>query len=348
MVKGGFHTCAKSTQGCKGSCLAHSSGGSFFLGGGRDVSKLKGPRLAQYNRSMAFFDNPKEFAIKAYDEIAKIRDQAKKKNLLPVVRFNVTSDIHPRIFSSLIKAFPDVVFDDYTKLNYDPIAPNHHVTYSSSGVMQPRGMNGVPVGVWNDESNWKQMRRRLDDGFNISMPFSSKDMLPKAVWDQETGRFYRVVDGDSHDYRFVNKQPPGAAGVVVGLKNKDKGSKGPISAITSGGFLTHFDPSTNKDGIVAIAPQDAARRMMEKDLVKTRDAVPTGHRWVHADMMTKEAREFLNSFMEKEKNNHLKYVPDIEEARAYAEGGAVNRDTRMREEKALMHAYHFPHADEYF
>jgi hypothetical protein len=347
MVKGGFHICAKSTQGCKGSCLAHSSGGNFFLGGGRDVSELKGPRLDQYNRSMAFFDKPDAFAVKAYDEIKKIRDKAKKKNLLPVVRFNATSDIHPRIFSSLIKAFPDVVFDDYTKLNYDPIAPNHHVTYSSSGVMQPRGINGVPVGVWNDESNWKQSRRRLDNGFNISMPFSNKDELPKAVWDQETGRFYRVVDGDSHDYRFVNKQPAGSTGVVVGLKNKDLGSKGPISAITSGGFLTHFDPKTNKDGIVAIAPQDAARRMMEQSLVKTREDVPAGHRWVHADMMTKEAREFLKSFMEKRENPHFKYVPDIEEARAYAAGGAVDRNARMNEEKALMHAYHFPHADEY-
>lgn len=317
----GFHSCAKATQGCKGSCLAHSAGQNFSGGGGKDVSALLGPRLAQYKRSMAYLNDPGSTAVKLYDEVSKIASAAKKKGLLPVIRMNVTSDVHPAIFSSLIKTFPHVMFDDYTKLNYDPVAANHSVTYSSAGITQPKGVNGAPTDIYNSQSNWKQSRARLEKGHIVAMPFSDKNVLPKSVFDEETGRSYRVVDGDSHDFRFLNQQPPGSPGVIVGLKNKDKGSKQHLAAVTSGGFMTHYDYKTNPTGTIVVPHQERARQKMESDLVSTKEGVPNKFRWAHADHMTKSARAYLQDSLAKVKEDKNKYVADTEAAHRITDAG---------------------------
>ncbi len=91
------------------------------------------------------------------------------------------------------------------------------------------------------------MRNRLDSGSNVAMSFSVKGnaghgSLPSWVHDAETGNRYRVIDGDTHDYRPMDRRPAGAHGVIVGLRNKATTTQQATAAQTTGGFSVHHNP----------------------------------------------------------------------------------------------------------
>ena len=231
--EGKFNTCPNHAS-CKDECLGKTSGNYFKLGGGQDLDEFKGPRLNSLMKTQAFLRDPHSFAVKLYDEIQAAKDMAAANGNHLGVRLNVLSDINPKVHKAIIEGHPDVTFYDYTKNNTDPIAPNHHYTYSSTGASQP--------GVENEHTNWKQMRRRLDQGHNVAMAFSHKDHLPEELHDQETGKRYTVINGDTHDFRPLDIQPEGEAGVIVGLKNKKATGKMNEAHIDSKGFFVHYDP----------------------------------------------------------------------------------------------------------
>ena len=231
--QGKFDTCPNH-HSCKEECLGKTSGNYFKLGGGQNLNEFKGPRLNSLKKTHAFLHDPHSFAVKLHDEISDAKAIAAQNGNHLGVRLNVLSDINPRVHKSIIHAHPDVTFYDYTKNNTDPIASNHHYTYSSTGVSQP--------GVENEHTNWKSMRRRLDQGDNVAMAFSHKDHLPEHVHDQETGKKYRVVNGDTHDFRPLDLQPEGEDGVIIGLKNKKATGKMHEAHVDSHGFFVHYDP----------------------------------------------------------------------------------------------------------
>jgi len=150
------------------------------------------------------------------------------------VRLNTLSDINPRVHQSIIKAFPDVVFYDYTKMAHQPVASNHHYTYSSTGVTQDD--------VNNPNTNWPRMRRMLEGGQNVAMAFTDKEHLPKTVHDQETGKVYKVVNGDMHDFRPLDRVPEGETGVIIGLKNKKGFGAVNDAHKDSKGFFVKYNP----------------------------------------------------------------------------------------------------------
>lgn len=243
--QGKFTTCPNSAS-CAGDCLGKTSGGYFFMGGGADLDALKGPRMRSFELTQAFMRDPENFAIKLNDEITALKIKAAQNGNHLAIRLNVLSDINPRVYEKVIKAHPDVTFYDYTKNNTNPIAPNHHYTYSSTGVSQPAGYNGLTEAVNNPNQNWKQMRRRLDSGSNVAMAFSHKSILPERVIDEETGKIYKVIDGDTYDFRPLDIQPPGVDGVIIGLRNKANTRKEATAAKDSSGFFVHFDPQIQK------------------------------------------------------------------------------------------------------
>lgn len=259
---GKFNTCPNSDS-CKESCLGKTSGGNFAYGGGRDLEAYKGPRLIGLQKTLAMIHEPEAFAVRLHDEIEARKRIAAKEGKHLGVRLNVISDLHPKMTQSIIKAHPDVTFYDYTKLNSDPVAPNHHLTYSSTGVSQPKGLNNLEHAATNPHSNWRLMRNRLDTGSNVAMAFTHAKHLPEVVHDMESGKTYKVVDGDTHDFRPLDRQAKGDPGVIIGLRNKDNTRKGkdnfPTAAQSSHGFFVHYDPMlkngkpTNKS--VSIAPQ---------------------------------------------------------------------------------------------
>ena len=230
---GSVNTCPNHAS-CKDECLGKTSGNYFKLGGGKDLSEFKGPRLNSLNKTVAFFQDPEAFAVRLHDEIAAAQAEAAKHGNKLGVRLNVLSDIHPSVYKSIIDAFPDVDFYDYTKLNVDPVAPNHHYTYSSTGVSDDD--------VDNFHQNWKLMRSRLDNGQNVAMAFSHKQHLPETIHDEETGKTYRVINGDTHDFRPLDKVGEGEEGVIVGLKNKKAKGKQAEAHKDSKGFFVRYDP----------------------------------------------------------------------------------------------------------
>lgn len=243
--QGKFTTCPNSAS-CAGDCLGKTSGGYFFMGGGADLNALKGPRMRSFELTQAFMRDPENFAIKLNDEITALKIKAAQNGNHLAIRLNVLSDINPRVYEKVIKAHPDVTFYDYTKNNTNPIAPNHHYTYSSTGVSQPAGYNGLKEAINNPNQNWKQMRRRLDSGSNVAMAFSHKSILPERVIDEETGKIYKVIDGDTYDFRPLDIQAPGTDGVIIGLRNKANTRKEATAAKDSSGFFVHFDPQIQK------------------------------------------------------------------------------------------------------
>jgi hypothetical protein len=273
-------TCPRSAI-CEGLCLGETSGGNFMFGGAasEDVGDIQkssfraAARMMQYLKTEALVIHPEEFSILLQAEIDSLskwcasetqnkRNPETKKNekiakeiYQPAVRLNVTSDFKPSMFRAIIENNPDTMFYDYTKLGSESIAPNHHLTYSSTGFGQI--VNGEQV-FFKDKSgkydhNWATMRERLNNGQNVAMAFSSKSGIPSFLVDEETGTQYRVWNGDDYDARFLDPKQPDGKGMIIGLKNKAGNLKESTATAQTGGFFVQYDPK--KDGDTVVVPK---------------------------------------------------------------------------------------------
>ena len=268
-----FSTCPNSAS-CAQECLGKTSGGYFAYGGGSDLEAMKGTRLRSFRMTQAMFREPEAFAIKLNEEIFSLKKAAEKNGAALAIRLNVLSDIDPKVHKSIIEANPDVLFYDYTKMKYRPVAPNHHYTYSSTGLSQKAGQNGLTVDVDNPHANWTQMRQWLDGGQNVAMAFSSKKGLPESVLDEATGKIYKVVDGDAYDFRPMDTQPEGFDGVIVGLKNKAMTRKESLAAQDSKGFFVQYDPKLGTEVIIPRQKKEVI--MLKTESQNTPSTMDTG------------------------------------------------------------------------
>ena len=271
-------TCPRSAI-CEGLCLGETSGGNFMFGGAasEDVGDIQkssfraAARMMQYLKTEALVINPEAFATVLQAEIdslakwsssetqVKIDPETKKRTNVekeiyqPAVRLNVTSDFKPTMFRAIIEQNPDTMFYDYTKLGSETIAPNHHLTYSSTGFGQIVGGEKV---FFKDKSgkydhNWATMRdRRLNNGENVAMAFSSKSGIPAYLVDEETGVQYKVWNGDDYDARFLDPKQPDGKGMIIGLKNKAGTLSEKTATQKTGGFFVQYDPKTDGDTVV--------------------------------------------------------------------------------------------------
>jgi len=188
---GGPTVCPWSTESCRAVCLGETSG--------RMV--MDGARSARRRRTLMFHHEAPKFWSAIRREIGLVVKRATRKGALPVVRLDGTSDLDlARILRS---EFPEVIFYDYTKsarrvhewLDTGK-AGNRWLTFSRS------------------ESNEAESLAILARGGDVAVVFGTKkgEALP-ATW-----KGYRVIDGDTHDWRFLDKAEGG--GVVVGLRAK--------------------------------------------------------------------------------------------------------------------------------
>ena len=274
-------TCPRSAI-CEGLCLGETSGGNFLYGGAaeREIAGVEssafrgGPRMMQYLKTEAMLVNPEAFAILLDAEIKSLRDwcakpyvfkknqetgkreRVEKEIYSPAVRLNVTSDFRPEIWKSLMDLNPDVDFYDYTKLGSEPVSKRHHLTYSSTGFSQV--VDGERV--INPDSNWREMRRRLDNGQNVAMAFSTRDVMPKYLYDEETKKKYQVWNGDNYDARFLDpkKGENGnefGKGMIIGLTNKDANTNRnrdleKTAAKKYEGFFVDYDPKSKSKTVI--------------------------------------------------------------------------------------------------
>lgn len=219
--------CPYSTPGCRSMCL--SSSGQLGM---QEKQRL--------NKTMFFRQHKAEFIDQLAHEIALfIRRETR---FVPCVRLNGTSDIMwEREAPQLFAAFPKLQFYDYTKipLGYRRRPPNYFLCYS---------LAETPIHI-------REARRCLESGdANVAIPF---DLLPAIKgrrpadplpgWDGQYGHFgkalfgrdYRVIDGDLHDLRFLDRPPGGA---IVGLRAKGAAQAQRKTALPSYGFVVHANP----------------------------------------------------------------------------------------------------------
>ena len=209
----GFEVCQWRSKGCTASCLNTAGRGQ--------MNSIQASRIA---KTKLFFDKQFDFLAKLSKEISSSIKSATKKGMNSVFRLNLTSDISwESVFfneeepKTIFDKFPSIQFYDYTKsfkrmcafLNKPFIKDekkfpsNYHLTFSRS------------------EHNDKKCEMVLLMGGNVAVVF--RNQLPK------TWKGYEVVNGDSNDLRFLDKQ-----GVVIGLIEKGMAKKDETGFVQEG------------------------------------------------------------------------------------------------------------------
>ena len=185
--------CPNASPGCRAACL-------YSAGRGVMQPIIDG----RMRKTRLFFDNASRFVDALAGDVARLERRAAKRGLTPCVRLNGTSDVPWERMRgtdgrTLMEAFPHVQFYDYTKRPDRALRwPNYHLTFSRS------------------ECNDAQAMRELESGRNVAVVFDTRKGEPLPLF----WRGYRVVDGDTHDLRFLNADD--VCAVVIGLRAKGK------------------------------------------------------------------------------------------------------------------------------
>lgn len=193
----GKNMCPNASKGCAAACLNVSGQGYY--------ARVQEARL---KKTRYFIERREEFLQELKKDIETSIRRAKKNNMIPCFRLNLTSDIpwenvKVEDGKSFMEIFPEVQFYDYSK-GFDRMKrfllgefpSNYHLTFSRS------------------ESNRKECDdiRKLKG--NIAVVFRKK--LPKTYMGK------RVIDGTKTDLRFLDKKNVVVGLIDIGLAKKDK------------------------------------------------------------------------------------------------------------------------------
>jgi hypothetical protein len=197
----GHEVCPYRSKGCTFACLNTAGHGGI---GGPDNSVQR----ARIRKTRQFFEDRPGFMHQLVDEIAKLERKAAKNGRRAAVRLNGTSDIgwlHVKChkngvtFPNLMLAFPKVIFYDYTKVPsriHGWLPDNYSLTFSLS------------------EDNDTHALDALSAGLNVAVVLNLKDSDPMPdFWDG-----FQVIDGTTHDFRFLDRK----GGHIVGLRPKGR------------------------------------------------------------------------------------------------------------------------------
>lgn len=191
----GKNLCPNSTPGCRAACLYTAGRGA-----------MNSVHEARLRRSRLFIENREEFLHQLIEDLERVSVRASRASLKPVVRLNGTSDIPwesvkvPGTNVSIIEAFPNIQFYDYTKSfkrairsKQDTSWPkNYHLTFSRS-----------------ETTTDEQLASALRAGVSVAV-----------VFDKPQREFPKQINGDAHDFRFLDP-----SGVVVTLTAKGRAKK---------------------------------------------------------------------------------------------------------------------------
>jgi hypothetical protein len=180
---GVMDTCRSATKHCIKACL--KAAGRMRMPASV-ASRIWKTRLLHSDRDL--------FMATLRANIQALIRRSEREGLTPCVRINGTSDL-PSIAREMAAEFPEVQFYDYTKHPKPWIRtdPNYYLTFSYSGENMPQAIEA------------------LEHLTNVSVVFDT----PKGQSLPTTWNGYRVIDGDSHDLRFLDPR-----GVVIGLRAK--------------------------------------------------------------------------------------------------------------------------------
>lgn len=195
----GRNVCPMASKGCAAACLNTAGRGRF-----------DSVQDARINKTKRFFDDRTQFVADLVKDLEAVVRKAWRESKMPVVRLNGTSDVDWTTILTddgqhVFNRFPMIQFYDYTKVTRRLIKqlqvplPNYDLTFSKS------------------ESNQLEAEQALNLGFNVAAVFNVKDAtgLPPTYMGRP------VIDGDSHDLRFLDSK----GRKVVGLKAKGDAKK---------------------------------------------------------------------------------------------------------------------------
>lgn len=189
----GKNLCPYSSPECRALCLNKS-------GLGRIYPHIQEARIAKAKR---FNKNPKAFVRSLMLEIAALKVDASKKNLVPCVRLNGTSDILWEEIMidghNIFQHFPEVQFYDYhAHPGRVSREKNYHLTFSLK------------------ENNAVAAYKMLGLGQNVTVVFNVFRTKPLPSYFNFKGMILPVLNGDESDLRFLD--PKG--GYIIGLHAK--------------------------------------------------------------------------------------------------------------------------------
>ena len=201
----GYNTCAKATAGCAAACLNTAGRGGMFKKG-ETTNVIQQARI---RKTKMFFENRIAFMLALVKDIELAIKQSAKKQLIPVVRLNGTSDLawekyevvrNGQLFRNIFAAFPEITFYDYTKILGRKIKDisNYSLTFSAA------------------DGNDADVAKAIVQGYNIATVFGIKKTKPMP----ESYMGLPVFNGDESDLRFLDPK-----GVIVGLYAKGKAKK---------------------------------------------------------------------------------------------------------------------------
>ena len=194
----GYNTCPMASAGCRAACLNTAGRGGLFKVG----TFTNTIQEARIRKTKLFFEDRPTFMAMLVKDITAAIKMASKRNLIPVIRLNGTSDIRWEIvtvngFDNIMAMFPAITFYDYTKIsNRRNLPTNYSLTFSRS------------------ETNDAVLPTIMQ---NIAVVFGVKK--GKELPTMYLGR--PVIDGDDTDLRFLDPK-----GVIVGLRGKGKARTG--------------------------------------------------------------------------------------------------------------------------
>lgn len=199
-LAGGHTVCPYATKGCAAACLNTAGRGGIPGSIGARI------QAARIRKTQFFHSDRAVFMATLAGEVARAIRRANRRGLTPVFRLNGTSDIlweripvtyNGRTFTSIMAAFPDVRFYDYTKIparfRVSRLPANYDLTFSLA------------------ESNEANAREALTLGLNVAVVFRNR---PARFWDVD------VIDGDETDLRFLDPRVS-----IVGLKAKGRAKR---------------------------------------------------------------------------------------------------------------------------
>lgn len=210
----GFNTCPMATAGCKAACLNTAGRGGIMAGRGilTEQDVLAGVhneiQKARIRKTRAFFLDRERFMDVLARDIAKAIRVARAKGYTPVFRLNGTSDIRWESIpcngaASVMAAFPDVQFYDYTKIaNRKHVPANYALTFSLA------------------DGNDAQAATALANGLNVAAVFRDKATVEKHIAGGFMG--FPVFGGDDSDLRFLDPANHVIALYAKGNARKDQ------------------------------------------------------------------------------------------------------------------------------
>ena len=182
--------------GCKEACL-NTAGRGGIIKKGETTNVIQ---EARKRKTKLYLEDRDTFMSYLITDITKFVRYCEKKDKLPCLRLNGTSDIQWETIKidgqHIFDMFPDVQFYDYTKIPTRKVKhiTNYHLTWSYS------------------EANNKYAKYFDTIHYNIAVVFNGE--MPIFYKGRE------VINGDESDIRFMDKP-----NVVVGLKAKGKAKK---------------------------------------------------------------------------------------------------------------------------